>query len=378
MKALAIASSNLRRFLRERSNIFFVFILPIAIVVLIGAQFGDGGGGIRLGVVSDGDQLSERVIARLGKTERFGSRQDLVLAVERGGIDAGVVFPDDLGASVVEGGMPTIVFLARTGGGGAQFRSVVDSAMAEEAANELAIRFAIERGADRTVAEAVVAETMIEPISIETVDAGDRLFPADLGRFDFGASGQLVLFMFLTGLTGSTALIQTRQLGVSRRMLATPTAVGTIVVGEAIGRWVIVLVQGAYIMATTAVVFGVDWGDPIGALGLLGVFAWVGASAAMLVGSYFRNDQQAGAVAIIAGIGMAALGGSMIPRQLFSDTMQTVSLFIPHGWANRGFTELVIYDGTFRDVLDEMAALAAMAVVGMLIAARKLRRVLTH
>jgi len=378
MKTLVIASSNLRRFLRERSNVFFVFILPIAIVVLIGTQFGDGGGGTRLGVVSDGDQLSERVIAQLGETERFGNRQDLVLAVERGGVDAGVVFPDRLGASVIEGGTPTIVFLARTGGSGVQLRSVVDSAIAEEATDELAIRFGLERGADRLVAEQAVAATKIEPIAIATVDAGDRLFPADLGRFDFGASGQLVLFMFLTGLTGSIALIQTRQLGVSRRMLSTPTGVTTVVVGEAIGRWVIVFIQGAYIMVTTAVVFGVDWGDPIGALGLLLVFAAVGASAAMLAGSYFRNEQQAGAFGIIAGIGMAALGGSMIPRELFSDTMQTVSLFIPHGWANRGFSELVIYDGTLTDVLDEMAALAGMAAVGMLIAARKLRRVLTH
>src|SRR3970040_270635 len=40
MEVLAIAWSNVRRMVRERSNIFFVFIFPIALILLIGAQFG--------------------------------------------------------------------------------------------------------------------------------------------------------------------------------------------------------------------------------------------------------------------------------------------------------------------------------------------------
>ena len=39
-KIYAIGASNVRRMLRERSNIFFVFIFPIALILLIGAQFG--------------------------------------------------------------------------------------------------------------------------------------------------------------------------------------------------------------------------------------------------------------------------------------------------------------------------------------------------
>ena len=35
-----IARINVRRMLRERSNIFFVFVFPLAIILLIGAQFG--------------------------------------------------------------------------------------------------------------------------------------------------------------------------------------------------------------------------------------------------------------------------------------------------------------------------------------------------
>ena len=40
MTPLVIAGLELRRFLRDRSNIFFVFLMPLLLVLLIGAQFG--------------------------------------------------------------------------------------------------------------------------------------------------------------------------------------------------------------------------------------------------------------------------------------------------------------------------------------------------
>jgi hypothetical protein len=40
VKALTIAWVAIVRLIRERTNIFFVFILPIGIIVIIGAQFG--------------------------------------------------------------------------------------------------------------------------------------------------------------------------------------------------------------------------------------------------------------------------------------------------------------------------------------------------
>jgi ABC-2 type transport system permease protein len=39
---LVIAGVELRRFLRDRSNIFFVLIFPLLLVAWIGAQFGGG------------------------------------------------------------------------------------------------------------------------------------------------------------------------------------------------------------------------------------------------------------------------------------------------------------------------------------------------
>jgi ABC-2 type transport system permease protein len=58
------------------------------------------------------------------------------------------------------------------------------------------------------------------------------VFSKTLGQFDEGAWTDLLLFLFLIALTGAAALIETRRLGLSRRMLATPTFPRTVIAGE--------------------------------------------------------------------------------------------------------------------------------------------------
>jgi len=57
-------------------------------------------------------------------------------------------------------------------------------------------------------------------------------------------------------MTGSVALIESRRLGVSRRMLATPTSSATVIAGETLGRVLISCVQALVIILGSALLFG--------------------------------------------------------------------------------------------------------------------------
>ena len=386
MKVLAIALSNVRRMLRERSNIFFVFIFPIALILLIGAQFGgdfDPAVGIHQ---EDEDPLAIAVAEEIQANESlavavYATEEELTTAVESGSAQAGVFLPAGMSDQAAADTQIEIGFVARPDGAGPQLQSVVAADIATVMTPVGAAQF----GAEKTGAtfdealEVAMAQSGSAPgLDVETRDVGESVFPDTLGRFDLGAPQQLVLFTFLTALAGSAALILSRQLGISRRMLSTPTSTGTIVVGEGTGRWAVAMVQGLYIVIVTLILFQVNWGDPWGALLILVTFSAVGAGAGMLMGATFNNDQQAGGVGVVVSLGLAALGGCMLPIELFSPAMTRVAHLTPHAWALDGFAELIRRDGTVVDILPELGVLTAYAAVLLLLAAWRLRVVLTR
>lgn len=386
MKALSIGWVNIKRMIRERSNIFFVFIFPIALVLLIGIQFGSGFEPSVAVHQEDHDVLSDRVVDALMAEEAIDvqileTTDEVITAVERGTVQAGVLLPEGMADTAAAGDTVEIGLIGRTDGTSNQISSVIGASISEVMMPVGAAQFAVvETGAgfDEALATADGVSAQVERIEVEVSSVGEAIFPATMGQFDLGASSQLTLFVFLTALAGSSALILTRQLGISKRMLSTPTSMGTIIVGESLGRFGTALVQGLYIMVLTLIIFGVDWGDPLGAFLILVAFSAVGAGAGMLLGSTFSNDQQAGGIGVVLALGMAALGGAMYPLELFGPTMQRIAHFTPHAWALDAFAVLVREDGTTADILLELGVLVLYAAVLLTLAAWRLRVVITR
>ena len=386
MRPFTIALNNIRRMLRDRSNIFFVFMFPMLLILVIGATFG-GGFTPRLAVVefSTESRFAPDIVASLGaldeiEIEIMDTRAMALEAVERGRVNAAVVIPVDYDESVIAGAPAVVEFMARQDELAQQLRSVVDAVVAEQASRfgaAAAVSSLSDLPFDTSLAAVDQATGVVAGVGITEESLGEVLISGDLGRFDLGAAQQLLLFTFLTSLAGSAALIQTRQWGVTRRMLSTPTPTSQILVGETLGRFGVALVQSVFIMVGALAVFGVNWGDPTAAIVLVVMFSLVGSGAGMLLGSTFSNDQQAGSLGVFAGLGFAALGGCMIPLELFSPTMQNVAHVTPHAWALDGFAELVRRGGTIVDILPELGALAGFAVVLPAAATFRLRSVLT-
>jgi ABC-2 type transport system permease protein len=230
--------------------------------------------------------------------------------------------------------------------------------------------------ADPATATATAAAVRGEMPLVEIAVEGGSGSPGD--PFDTGAAQQLLLFMFITAMASSTALIEARRLGVSRRMLSTPTRPASIVGGETLGRFLVVLFQGVFIVVAAAILFGVYWGDPVAASLVVAAFALTGTGAGMLLGSLFSNEQQAGGIAIFAALMLAALGGSMVPLEIFPDTMVRIAHLTPHAWGNDAFVTLIRHGGGVRDVAKELAVLTGYGVVLVAVASVVFRRRLTR
>ncbi|GII90669.1 ABC transporter permease [Sinosporangium siamense] len=384
MKVLAIAMVNLRRVFREKTNIFFIVITPIATVLMMGLLFG-GGQEVRLGVVSGPGPLAERLVKAVSegeriRIERVGSEAELRSQIERGVIQAGLTLPANYDQELLAGRNVAVSFVARPGDPQALELGVwVRSVGGQEGALLRAARFGTAEGKgsfEQTLAAAEKATVPGIEISVRTT--GKALFPAGFNSFALSAPSLMIMFMFLTSLTAAIGIIETRLLGVSRRMYSTPTPVGVLVAGESLGRILIALVQGLLVMIGSALIFGVNWGDPFAAAVLLVVFSLVGGGAALLLGSVFHVPGPAISLALLLGLGLAALGGVMVPLESFSGTMQAIAHITPHAWAYEAFAELVRHGGGVADILPQLGVLLAFAAVLFGIGMSRLRQALIH
>ncbi len=186
-----------------------------------------------------------------------------------------------------------------------------------------------------------------------------------------------MLFTFINSLTSAAIVVRARREGVLHRSLAAPVGAGAIVFGIAVGWFVLALAQSLIILLVGALVFGVPWGDPFGAVALVGSFALVGTGAGLLVGSVMTSEDQTTAVSPPLGLVFAALGGCMVPIEIFSDSLLTAARLTPHYWALEGWKTLIFRDGSLSDVLGSVVVLLAAAAVCLATAAFVLRRRLT-
>ena len=381
--AFSIAAVNAKRLARDRIGLFFLFVFPIILILLLGVTFGSGFEP-RLGIVSaNSGELGAELATNLEEIEdieieRFSSSTSLTGAIERGEVDAGVVIPEGYDEQLRAGEQASVEYVSSAGLTTTAIRTTVDAVLVEQASRVRAAQFAADRGAgdfDQTAEIANQVATQAETVDVIVRSEGENTFEG-LGQFDLGASSQLVLFVFVNSLAATVALIQTRRLGVARRMLSTPMTAGTIVLGETLGRFLIAMMQGVFIIVAASLLFSVQWGDPLAASVLLTAFALVSTGAAVFFGAVLSNESQAGALTPV-GLGLAALGGCMVPLEIFSPTMQTIAHITPHAWAVEGFRELVRTDAGITDIALQIAVLLGFAVVLLGLASWRLHRTIT-
>jgi ABC-2 type transport system permease protein len=383
VKAFAIAALDIRRLLRERANLFFLFVLPMLIILLLGAAFGSSAA--RVGVHVGRGPLARQLVATLDseqnlKLRRYEHISEVERGVEQGEIEAGLLIPSSYDASLRAGASSTLDYLGRPDTLAAQLAPTIQAAVARQSELIRAARLLQSRGGppfDQSLHRAEQVAARVSPISVRLSDPSGNAYPQAKGQFDTSASTQLLLFIFFTSLTGAGALIETRRLGVARRMLSTPTALRTVLLGAGLGRLAIAVLQ-ALIVMLGALALGVNWGNPLAAAVLVLAFCLVGSGAGLLLGSALGNEQQARAAAFLFGLGLAALGGSMVPLEVFPHTMKTIAHLTPHAWANEAFGKLLHHGATLADIAGEVGVLLAYAAVLLIVSTWMLRRRLTE
>jgi ABC-2 type transport system permease protein len=394
-----IAANELRRTARDRVAMFFVVVLPVVIIVIVGTTFGDLEG-VDVGLVDrDDTSASGELVDALDRAdgvevEHYESADAMRRDVRTGVIAAGLVVPDGYGDDIAQGGDATVELVADpTSGAAAAVQSTVRGAIGDQAVQIAAARFAADGegegdggggglggGGDADYAAAADQAARLADqvpragVRVEAVDDGEG---AALGSFAYTAPANLVLFTFVNTIVVGAMLANERKQGITRRMLATPHGTGTILAGIGAAKFLFALLQSTLIIVIGASLFGVDWGDPLGAAFVVVLFASVATAVGLLLGATVTDADQAQSIATPVAIGLGMLGGCMWPLDIVPPVMRAIGHISPLAWAMDAWIALVFDGAGVAAIAGELAVLAGFALVLGLLARASLRRALT-
>jgi ABC-2 type transport system permease protein len=377
VKVRAIISANSKRAAGDRRVQISFVVLPVAIILLVGALFGSGGRRLPVGilVVQKGvfaSRIVQQVKASPALQYRSYSHPDqLRRDVRRGRIVAGAIVPANLDATLPSGSAD-LTLVAQ-----------VDRPEALSARLDL-VRIADTVGAEVTAARLATqtgGPTFAQAFSRATAatDAAEAAarratHSQPVSAFSYTSPANLVLFVFLIAMATSAGTVATRQLGITRRMLASPTPPWVLVVSGAVTLWILTIFQALFLITVGTVMFGVRWGNPIALVMLVLAATLAATGAGSLLGAVARTQEQALSLAVPLGIGLGMLGGCMWSLDSVGPTMRAVGHAVPEAWAMDGFIRLVFHHGSVGSVAGPVLVLLAYAAALLTLASWLTRR----
>lgn len=189
-------------------------------------------------------------------------------------------------------------------------------------------------------------------------------------------AGMMVFYVFFTGAASAQSILQEDEEGTLARLFTTPTPQSTILGGKLIAVFATLIFQVLVLVTLSALIFGIDWGDPGTVVLVASGTVALSAAFGILVVSFLKDTKQSGVVygGVLTVLGM--LGMSKIFTAGTSNpppAMDIISLLTPHGWGVRGWT-LLLEGGQSADILMTVGVMLILAVIFFSIGVLKFRK----
>lgn len=208
------------------------------------------------------------------------------------------------------------------------------------------------------------------PTGGESADSRKRVV-----AFYAAAIGVMFLLFSMAGAMGS--LLEEQRTGTLERLLNTNLGMGRLLLSY----WLFAALMGFAQLSVMFVwgwaVFGLELWTVRHVAGFVVMTAVASAAAAgfgMMLGTLCRSEGQLRGISTIVILVMSAVGGSMFPRFLMPEAMQTAGLATFNGWAIDGYQKVFHHNETVLALWPQVLALAAMAAAFLVIARLSARR----
>lgn len=380
--------------IRDRGALAMAFLLPPTIFVIFAAIFsGTSGEEMRLQVaigLAQASPLGERLEAALREEsslrvlpERATTRDAVAARVDAGQADVGLFISGDLAGTEAA---PLLV-LVDPGKlmAGAILSGQVQRLVALELPDLGLARTAPLVGelvGGFTPAQAAQLDAALSALSEAGDDDGAGSAPPDLVATETlgpaGSSGATVtyyagavaiLFLLFSAMQGAATLIEERHAGIVDRVAVGPAGTDVVVLGKFVFLAAQGVVQVTLIFLVALLVYRVDVLGRVGPWALTTLAASVAAAGlGLAVASACTTKQQAQTISTFVVLVSSAIGGSMVPRFMMPPWLQDIGWYTPNAWAIEAYHGTLWRGEDLAGLLPELAWLAALGTVGVLVA----------
>jgi ABC-2 type transport system permease protein len=370
-----------------RTEILLTFVVPIAFFTIFAFIFDEQIGlgkspRVNLAVVDEDDtELSREFVSALAEWETlriyapaghaeglfvFSSTEPARELVLAGTLPLAVVIPEGWTASLTSPGEEA-VSLRLLADSSDPVATQVATALLRQTSGQIVgerarqqIRSFLSLSPDQ-FAESPVSR-FAAPAAIDVVDllAADKANPV----VSMYAAGIAVMFLLFGAVGNSGTLLEEEENQTLERLMCSELTMIQLLAGKWLLMTIVGIVQVTIMFAWAQLAFGVDLlGHLSGFAVMTVVTAGAASSFALILAAVCRNRAQLNAVAVILILCMSALGGSMVPRYVMSESMQQIGKITFNAWALDGYIKVFWRDLPHGELAPELTVLTATAIV---------------
>lgn len=188
-----------------------------------------------------------------------------------------------------------------------------------------------------------------------------------------------ILFLLFSAMQGAALSLEERGSGITQRLLLGPKGASAMMAGKFVFLTLQGTLQAGVIIAVAALGFDVPVMARIPSLLLMSIASAAAASAiALLVATLSKTSVQMHTVSTFTVLLLSAIGGSMVPRFMMPDWLQSLGRFTPNAWSIEGFYSVLARGSAASDIALPLAILGAITTGCLLLAAALSHKLLRY
>ncbi len=355
------ARIGIKRALRDKTAIFFIFLFPLIFLFVFGGLFGHAGGvSFKVSLVNQSDsQFSRQFVDQLSKDKAFKIDKNADTLekgkekMSRGQLDATIVLPADFGV-VKNGQYPSgqakISYTQNSQSAAQTLESVLNSVFAN------------------------INHQYVKADAPFTV-ASEQLNTKSLTQFDYTFAGLVGFSIIGLGIFGPVNVFpELKKQGVLRRLHTTPLRVWQYFVANVLSQAAIGLLSIGLMFIVAMAVFHLRLNGDIFEIAPFIVFSIAMVfGIGMAIGGWAKDVNQAAPLSNIVVFPMLFLSGTFFPRFLMPQWLQKVSNYLPLTPVIDGIRLLATEGKHLTQIGPQLGLVAIWMVVVYLIAFRTFR-----